>query len=378
MRLTLRQLQVFVAIADHGSTTAAGQAIALSQSASSAALQELEAHFGTPLFDRIGRRLALNGHGRALLEPARTLLVNAADLERQLAAGGDPAQGAPLRLVLAASTTIGNYLLPPRIAELLRQAPQAEVDLRIDNSAGVVAAVQRLDVDAGLIEGPCHERGLQVTAWQEDPLVIVAPPTPPHAGRWTNCAVHAGCCEPGSGTREAVEQALLPHLRGFAQTLQLGNTEAIKQAAIAGLGLAAYRATRWKSRWRWPPARARDPAARPAAHAVAGTPSGQAVAAGIAGVVGGRGVSHQTPSRFHPSTVPAALIHAWRGSIVSTKVDTHQSRMPFRQIAGNCQRRWGGSAGPLAPWMAPSSPMDGFTACPADPYRPAIPQETSF
>ncbi|WP_430997605.1 LysR family transcriptional regulator, partial [Klebsiella pneumoniae] len=109
MRLTLRQLQVFVAIADHGSTTAAGQAIALSQSASSAALQELEAHFGTPLFDRIGRRLALNGHGRALLEPARTLLVNAADLERQLAAGGDPSQGAPLRLVLAASTTIGNY-----------------------------------------------------------------------------------------------------------------------------------------------------------------------------------------------------------------------------------------------------------------------------
>ena len=93
MRLTLRQLQVFVAIADHGSTTAAGQAIALSQSASSAALQELEAHFGTPLFDRIGRRLALNGHGRALLEPARSLLVNAADLERQLAAGGDPSQG---------------------------------------------------------------------------------------------------------------------------------------------------------------------------------------------------------------------------------------------------------------------------------------------
>ncbi|MDI9250622.1 LysR family transcriptional regulator, partial [Stenotrophomonas sp. RS-48] len=164
MRLTLRQLQVFVAIADHGSTSAAGQAIALSQSASSAALQELEAHFGTPLFDRVGRRLVLNGHGRALLEPARALLVNAVDLERQLAAGGDPAQGAPLRLVLAASTTIGNYLLPARIADLLRQAPQAEVDLRIDNSAGVVAAVQRLDVDAGRIAGPCHERGLLVTA----------------------------------------------------------------------------------------------------------------------------------------------------------------------------------------------------------------------
>ena len=147
MRLTLRQLQV----SSQSPTTAAPPPPARpsrSQSASSAALQELEAHFGTPLFDRIGRRLALNGHGRALLEPARTLLVNAADLERQLAAGGDPSR-APLRLVLAASTTIGNYLLPQRIAELLRQAPQAEVDLRIDNSAGVVAAVQRLDVDAG-------------------------------------------------------------------------------------------------------------------------------------------------------------------------------------------------------------------------------------
>src|SRR3989304_290973 len=105
MRLTLRQLQVFVAIADHGTTTAAGQALALSQSARTTALQELEAHFGTPLFDRIGRRLALNGHGRALLEPARTLLVNAADLERQPAARGDPARGAPLRLGVGAPTT---------------------------------------------------------------------------------------------------------------------------------------------------------------------------------------------------------------------------------------------------------------------------------
>ncbi|PSD47142.1 LysR family transcriptional regulator, partial [Stenotrophomonas maltophilia] len=151
----------------------------------------------------------------------------------------DPSQGAPLRLVLAASTTIGNYLLPPRIAELLRQAPQAEVDLRIDNSAGVVTAVQRLDVDAGLIEGPCHERGLQVTAWQQDPLVIVAAADAP--ARWSLDELSRArwlLREPGSGTREAVEQALLPHLRGFAQTLQLGNTEAIKQAAIAGLGLA--------------------------------------------------------------------------------------------------------------------------------------------
>jgi len=238
MRLTLRQLQVFVAIADHGSTSAAGMAIALSQSASSAALQELESQFGTPLFDRVGKRLVLNAHGRALHEPARALLVNAADLERQLGARGALYQS-PLRLLVAASTTIGNYLMPPRIAALLERAPRAEVDLRIDNTAGVVAAVLRLQVDAGLIEGPCHEPGLQVLPWQEDPLVVVAAADAP--SQWSLEALRQArwlLREPGSGTREAVEQALRPHLQGFAHTLQLGSTEAIKQAAIAGLGVA--------------------------------------------------------------------------------------------------------------------------------------------
>jgi len=238
MRLTLRQLQVFLAIADHGTTGAAGQAVALSQSASSAALQELETQFGTRLFDRVGKRLVLNAHGRALREPARALLVNAADLERQLGAGGALGQ-APLRLRLAASTTIGNYLMPPRIAALLARAPQAEVELRIDNSAGVVAAVRRLDVDAGVIEGPCHERGLQVLPWQDDPLVLVAAADAP--SYWSLEALRQArwlLREPGSGTREAVEQVLWPHLHGVARTLQLGNTEAIKQAAIAGLGVA--------------------------------------------------------------------------------------------------------------------------------------------
>ena len=102
-----------------------------------------------------------------------------------------------------------------------------------------VRVIPCLDVDAGLIEGPCHERGLQVTAWQHDPLVIVA--AADARARWSLDELRRArwmLREPGSGTREAVEQALLPHLRGFAQTLQLGNTEAIKQAAIAGLGLA--------------------------------------------------------------------------------------------------------------------------------------------
>jgi len=240
MHLTLRQWQVFVSIADAGTTAAAGAQLALSQSATSAALNELESHLASPLFDRIGRRLVLNPQGRALLDPARALLVAAADLERLAGAGQSSAGVLPLLLRLGASTTIGNYLLPSRVAALLADNPQAQVDLRIGNSADVVAAVQRLEVDLGLIEGPCHESGLQVLPWQRDDLVIVAAPgtTPTSMDVAALAQARWLLREPGSGTREAVEQALLPHLHHFARAMQLGSTEAIKQAAAAGLGLA--------------------------------------------------------------------------------------------------------------------------------------------
>lgn len=240
MHLTLRQWQVFVSIADAGTTAAAGAQLALSQSATSAALNELENQLASPLFDRIGRRLVLNAQGRALLDPARALLVAATDLERVAGVGQANAGPLPLLLRLGASTTIGNYLLPARVAALMSKTPQAQVDLRIGNSADVVTAVQRLEVDLGLIEGSCHESGLQVLPWQRDDLVIVAAAgsVPDRMDLAALAQARWLLREPGSGTREAVEQALLPHLHHFARSMQLGSTEAIKQAAAAGLGLA--------------------------------------------------------------------------------------------------------------------------------------------
>jgi len=242
MRLTLRQWQVFLSVADAGSTAAAGAQLQLSQSATSAALNELEGQLPAPLFDRIGRRLVLNATGRALLDPARALLVAARELEQQAGAGQSHAAGTlALQLRIGASTTIGNYLLPTRVASLLAANPQAQVDLRIGNSADVVAAVQRLEVDLGVIEGPCHESGLEVLPWQRDALVIVAAaasPLPDAVDVASLAAARWLLREPGSGTREAVEQALLPYLHHFGRAMQLGSTEAIKQAAAAGLGLA--------------------------------------------------------------------------------------------------------------------------------------------
>ena len=243
MHLSLRQLQIFSAIAEAGTTTAAGEALGLSQSAVSAALGELESLLGMGVFDRIGRRLVLNGHGRGLLPEARALLVGMDDIERRFRLGG--AAGASVRWRVGASTTIGNYLLPSRIADLREGNGQAHVDLLIGNTREVSGAVQRLEVDIGLIEGPCHEPGLQASQWQDDELVIVYGQRHRQAAGLHKGAdmaqLRAACWllrEPGSGTREATEQALLPHLHGFAEVLQLGGTEAIKQGAVAGLGLA--------------------------------------------------------------------------------------------------------------------------------------------
>ncbi|MBV6848816.1 LysR family transcriptional regulator [Xanthomonas euvesicatoria] len=248
MRLTLRQLLIFTAVADTVSTTAAAERVALSQSATSGALNELESLLGVQLFDRIGKRLMLNDNGRALLPQARALLDGVQQIEGQFGLGSAAAAAAPLltRLRVGASTTIGNYVLPSLIASYRSAWPGAAVDVIIGNTREVAAAVSRLEVDIGLIEGPCHEADLQVVPWRQDELVIVAAPTHAVAQAAMQARVplkalrqaHWLLREPGSGTREAVEQVLLPHLHHLHSDLQPGSTEAIKQAAAEGLGLA--------------------------------------------------------------------------------------------------------------------------------------------
>ncbi len=247
MRLTLRQLRIFTAVADTGSTTAAGLRVALSQSATSGSLNELETILGARLFDRVGKRLVLNDTGRALLAQARTLLDAVQDIEKQfgVAKSADTSGGIATHLRVGASTTIGNYLLPALVASYLRTSPATAVDVMIGNTSEVALAVARLEVDFGLIEGPCHEPELLARPWLEDELVLVCAPS--HALVRDNLAARIGVKslrsqrwllrELGSGTREAVEHALLPHLHQWVQPMQLGSTEAIKQAAAEGLGI---------------------------------------------------------------------------------------------------------------------------------------------
>ena len=245
MRITLRQLSIFAAVADAGSTAAAAGRVALSQSATSAALNELEAVLEARLFDRVGTRLVLNDTGRGLLPQARAVLDGAAGIEREFGLGTAPGEaGAPSLLRVGASTTIGNYLLPTLIADWQRARPAAHVDVEIANTGAVAAAVARMEVDIGLIEGPSHEPDVIAQPWREDELAIVCAPSHPLLGgdpakRLNVAALRQAAWllrEPGSGTREAVEQALQPHLHQLREGLHFGGTEAIKQAAVEGLG----------------------------------------------------------------------------------------------------------------------------------------------
>lgn len=240
LRLNLRQLEVFVATARAGSTHGAAERVARSQSATSAALAELEVVLEVELFDRVGRRLRLNENGRALLPGALALLDQAAELQGLFATE----HRAPLRL--AASLTIGEYLLPGLIARWKAQHAASQVQLTIGNTSRVIQAVVDMEVDLGFIEGPQTHPDLRVRRWLEDELVVVA--APGHAlaatgiGRAAMQRQLAGATwilrESGSGTRQAADAWLLEHLGPLEVDYELGSTEAIKRLAAAGAGLA--------------------------------------------------------------------------------------------------------------------------------------------
>lgn len=236
LRLNLRQLEVFVAIARAGSTHAAAQRVARSQSAASASLAELESALDTPLFERVGRRLVLNESGRALLPGAIALLDQAAELQDLFTA----ARRLPLRV--AASLTIGEYLLPEYIASWQKDHPSSPVKATIGNTARVIESVVDMQVDIGFIEGPQTHPDLMVRRWLEDELVIVAAPAHALAGRSATNRQLADATwilrEPASGTRQAADAWLLEHLGALEVQYELGSTEAIKRLAAAGAGIA--------------------------------------------------------------------------------------------------------------------------------------------
>lgn len=235
LRFTLRQLEVFTATARTGSTRAAADRVARSQSAASTSLADLEASLGQQLFDRVGRRLLLNERGRAFLPKAVSMLDQAVELQALFS------QEQPTPLRMAASLTIGEYLLPDIVAAWKQARPQHAVRMTISNTSEVIDAVLRFEADIGFIEGRQTHPDISVKPWLSDELVLIAAPTHPLAGRLASASALAAATwvlrEPGSGTREASDRWLLAHLAHVNVEFELGSSEAIKRVVGSGVGI---------------------------------------------------------------------------------------------------------------------------------------------
>src|SRR5438876_1477492 len=241
MQPTFRQFEVFLAVAKAGSFRAAAEAMHLSQPALSQHVAEMERELGTRLFDRLGRKVALTEAGRVLEEHAHRLFASLASAREAVADLSGLKRGS---LVLGASTTPGIYVLPGMIAAFQKTYPGVALSLRIANSALIEEQIRGNELDLGVVGGHPLRLGEEcVAAGLLDELVLIVPPS--HA--WARRRViqpsrlereRLLVREEGSATRQVTERALQRVGGHIKASMELGHTEAIKQAVIAGLGVA--------------------------------------------------------------------------------------------------------------------------------------------
>ncbi|MCB1703413.1 MAG: LysR family transcriptional regulator [Halioglobus sp.] len=237
MKFTIRQLQIFLAVAKYENISRAAQSLHMSQSAASEALLNLEHSYEVRLFDRVSNKLSLNAIGRTLRKEAENLLAHCESFEQTLQ---DHTEVGHIKV--GASFTIGNHLATRYLAGYLANYPEADVQLDIANTPDVVARVLNFDVDIGMVEGEVHHRELELIPWREDELVVFCAADHPLAGKksLTNKDIREALWilrEPDSGARQTFDRALAGLLPDLNIYLEFKHNEAIKNAVESGLGI---------------------------------------------------------------------------------------------------------------------------------------------
>lgn len=238
--MTLEQLRIFVEVAARQHLTKAAAALSLTPSAVSSAIKVLEERYGTPLFNRVGRGIELSEAGDIFLIEARRTLASARAAELTLAELGGLKRGT---LTIHASQTIASYWLPEFLVRF-RQAHGAIVlNVTIDNTDNVAAAVVQGDADLGFVEGAIEAPALSVEAVDTDQIVAVVAPGHP----WASGKRFSGrdlldsqwiMREKGSGTRAALERALREmnvDVDALHVALTLPSNEAVRTAVLGSM-----------------------------------------------------------------------------------------------------------------------------------------------
>jgi DNA-binding transcriptional LysR family regulator len=238
-----RRLQVFYSVARHLSFTKAAEALHMTQPAVTFQVRQLEEQFNTRLFDRTHNRINLTEAGDRVYHYAKQIFELYSRMEGEIRELTGEVSGV---VIIGASTTIAEYMLPSLLGAFKRKFPDVIIRLRVSNTDGIVAMVEDNEIDLGVVEAPVPNKSLVVEVCRIDQLVAVLPPEHELAGRASLPVADVLkfpfiAREEGSGTREVT----FDYLRGagldpadLTVVMELGSPESIKGAIEAGMGIS--------------------------------------------------------------------------------------------------------------------------------------------
>ena len=240
-QLNFHQLYIFQMVASHLSFSRAAEAMEITQPAVSIQVQELEKFLGITLFHRRPRGLRITEAGDAVLAYSQQIFALSKQLVETVQELEDLQSG---HLLLGASTTPGEYVLPSIVGRFRQLYPGIHVELVIGNTRNIIQRILDHDMDLGMVGDHVEEFSseLEMVDYQDDEIVLVAAPSHPAASLarpTVEQIVDLGLVgrEEGSATRLAVERRLRDLGIPPQFAIELGSNQAVKQAAMAGGGV---------------------------------------------------------------------------------------------------------------------------------------------
>ncbi|MEZ5704536.1 MAG: LysR family transcriptional regulator [Burkholderiaceae bacterium] len=241
---TLHQLRIFHAVAQHNSFARAAEALHLSPPTLSLQVKQLSETLGQPLFEQLGKKIFLTAAGATLAEACADIETRMEQLSQDLSALQGVERG---HFKLAILTTV-KYTVPKLLGGFCAAHPGIEVAMVVGNRENLLQRVANNLDDLYIMGQPPDNLDLVCEDFADNPLVLVAPPDHPLAGKRRIAPERlAGepfiLREPGSGTRLTAERFFSEKGIQLKTRLEVGSNEAIKQTVAGGLGLAVLSAT---------------------------------------------------------------------------------------------------------------------------------------
>ena len=237
--LTLRQLQIFVAAARHLSYARAAEELHLTPPAVSMQLKQLEDNIGLPLFERLGRGVALTGAGELLVHHALRVLGEIKDAEANLMA----LSGAETGQISVGLVSTAKYFMPRLLAQFAQAHPAIDIQFSVGNREKLLQKLQDNAIDLAVMGRTPVEIDAHAEPMARHPYVLIGPADHPlrEARRFDLQELRHDTFllrEEGSGSRRVAEEMFKNHLFTPARTISMGSNETIKQAVMAGMGIS--------------------------------------------------------------------------------------------------------------------------------------------